>query len=218
MNKQIGAFGEQFSHVQIGMNDIATQWRGELSELLILSKAISSEANEALASLATAIHAQVQSMSQKLESHLHYYRHDFYLRTQSFNEIIRKTFDIFGESLSEHDLDCSVDIDPQYDVFVPRRPLSISLLALIEHLGSLKNICAPDHTIRLNVSNTIDENGEVVYRFLLSDLKESDDVLKEYESSFFLTQLKTQSNAEVSQQFDEDGFSLYLCFINEANQ
>jgi len=217
INNQAGIFGEQFSHVQIGMNDIATQWRGELSELLILSKVIASDANESLASVADAIHTQVQNMSSKLESHLEYYRHDFYLRRQSLNEVIRKTFDLFGESLNEHDLEYTLDINPQYDVLVYSRPLSISLLTLIEQLGCIKNAYASDHLIQLQVSNQADENGTIVYRFLLQALKNSGDPLR-CDWSLPLAQIKSQSNGELTYGFDDDGFSAYLSYANGVDR
>lgn len=207
---------EQFSIVQLGMNDIATQWRSDLNELLVLSKAISTNTEESPSSIAEAIFAQVQNMSSKLEAHLNYYRHDFNTKKQSFNAIIAKTLSLFEDSLHEHDLSADLMIDAELDAQCLTRNGNLALLTLIERLGCVKNLYATERPIALILTNHI-EDSLLSYRFLLKDLRGNPEELIACDWSFCVSQIHLLCGGELNYGFSDEGFYATLRFAQGDN-
>jgi two-component system, chemotaxis family, CheB/CheR fusion protein len=200
-------YDEQFSLVQIGMLDIATQWRGELNELLLFSKAITSETSgSSLEPIAQAIFDQAHSMSEKLERHIHYYKHDVNTHKHSLNTILTSTLSLFEESLAEHDLSVELTLDTTIDTVVHGRNTKILILSLIERLGCVKNTLKPQHNTVLKVTNYLPASGVPTYRFQLKEVMGSMDNLSVCDWSFCISQIKNLGERTLIYDFDNDGF------------
>lgn len=208
---------EEFSPIQIGMNDIATQWRGELNELLLLSKTIETKTDESIAKMAKAIYSQAQAMSQKLENHIQYYKYDFHTHQQSFNDIIKKTFSLFKESLSEHDLNVIIELDPEIHSQCLTRSANLSLLSLIERLGCVKNRLLPSGNVDLHITN-IFQNGAVSYLFTLQEVNQSDEKDVSCDWQLLINQFKSLCNVELTYQFKDSDFEVSLIFLQSDEQ
>lgn len=208
---------EQFSLVQMGLYDIATQWKNDLNELILYSKAISAEAaDSSLAPMAQAIFEQVDSMSKKLERHLHYYRHDFFHRKQSFNTLLQDTLNLFDSSLREHDVTVECSLHMELDTMVISRNGSMAFLCLIERLGCIKSALAYDQAITLFITNGIDINGTLYYLFEFRNLIGSVDETAHCDWSFCIAQMQTLCSAHLHYTLDDNGLSVRVLFEGTA--
>lgn len=207
---------EEFALVQIGMNDIATQWKGELSELMVLSKALESIGDNGIRSIAESIQAQLHSMSTKLEKHLHFYRHDFYTVEQSFNLIIEKTVALLKDSLLEHDLKVILALDSAVESSCNLRGGNLALITLIERIGCMKTHLNRSGHNELIISNQKNKEGKISYTFFLSSLNQTNDTNLPCDWSFSTNQIKSLCNGILEYGFNNGGFEVIVTFLEDT--
>lgn len=209
-------YEEEFSLLHLAMQDISSQWRSQLADILVLSKAIEANGDSTLQNLTQSIHDTASTMAKDLEKHRLYYSESFYTKTESFNKQIDDLVELFSDALSEHDVQIDLNLDPLLDIECVPRVSKMNLMGIIERFGSIKNrYISEEHSI-LEITNRLSEdNKSLEYRFCIN-YPSNADTIPECNWDFLENYLQSQCSGELEINVESNRYSITLKFSSNG--
>lgn len=209
-------YEEEFSLLHLAMEDISSQWRSRLTDILVLSKAIEANGDSALHKLTQSIHDTAITMANELDKHRLYYSESFYTKPESFNKQIHDLVELFSDALSEHDVQIDLNLDPLLDIECVPRVSKMNLMGIIERLGSIKNRYISEKHSILEITNRLSEdNKSLEYRFCINYPSEADTIL-ECNWDFLENYLQSQCSGELEIHTEPNHYCITLKFSSNG--